>query len=65
MIQLVLTLVSEKLQDDDLSKNDLMGRVSIDVAELAMAKGRRLQQWFPIHFVPQVITFCVVLRAQL
>ena len=33
-----------------------MGRVSIDVAELAMAKGRRLQQWFPIHFVPQVIT---------
>ena len=34
--------------DEDISKNDLIGRVTVQVAELAIVKGRKIIGWQPI-----------------
>lgn len=36
------------VEDDDISKNDLIGRVTVQVAELAIVKGRKIIRWQPI-----------------
>jgi hypothetical protein len=46
-----MTVCSFLVQDHDLSKTDLMGRITIDLSEVAMTKGRRIAQWFPVAFV--------------
>jgi len=38
-----------ELEDEDISRNDLIGYASIDLAEVAMAKGRRLKNWFGVR----------------
>ena len=36
------------VEDDDISKNDLIGRVTVQVVELAIVKGRKIIGWQPI-----------------
>ncbi|EKX39904.1 hypothetical protein GUITHDRAFT_113898 [Guillardia theta CCMP2712] len=42
------TIVVE-LEDEDISRNDLIGYASVDVADVALAKGRRVRRWFGVR----------------
>ena len=43
------TLIVVELEDEDISRNDLIGYASVDVADVALAKGRRVRKWFGVR----------------